>query len=157
MGKRMAKVCTPRQGTIHRPSPVGKWLGAVAIRPRKRDQWVAARRTWVARQAFRVRFSAYPLGPGTDITTPKARYSRLGSSRLETAGLGAGEPDAAAKLIHRAACGARMRNSSMMAGPRVTKMMEGRTNRTRGTIILMVVLAACSSARWRRSVRSESE
>ena len=45
----------------------------------------------------------------------------------------------------------------MIAGPRVTKMIEGRTNNTRGITILMVVLAACSSARCRRSVRSESE
>ena len=50
-----------------------------------------------------------------------------------------------------------MRYKLIMAGPNVTTMMDGRTKTTRGGTILMVVLAACSSARWRRSVRSESE
>ena len=45
----------------------------------------------------------------------------------------------------------------MTAGPIVTKMIEGRTNITRGGTILIVVFAACSSARCRRSVRRESE
>src|SRR5208282_2703773 len=49
------------------------------------------------------------------------------------------------------------RISSMMAGPIVTKIIEGRTNITSGGTILMVVFAACSSARCRRSVRRESE
>src|SRR6266550_697105 len=40
-----------------------------------------------------------------------------------------------------------VRYSKIMAGPRVTTMMDGRTNTTRGGTILIVVLAACSSAR----------
>src|SRR5437763_1542675 len=49
------------------------------------------------------------------------------------------------------------RISSIIAGPMVTKIIEGRTNITSGGTILMVVFAACSSARCRRSVRRESE
>ena len=43
------------------------------------------------------------------------------------------------------------------AGPIVTKMIDGRTKITSGGTILIVVFAACSSARCRRSVRRESE
>ena len=39
----------------------------------------------------------------------------------------------------------------------VTTRMEGKMNKARGTTILIVVLAAASSARCRRSVRKESE
>ena len=39
----------------------------------------------------------------------------------------------------------------------LTKNIEGKTNRTRTGTILMVVFAACSSARCLRSVRRESE
>src|SRR4030088_539897 len=49
IGKRMAKVWIPREGLIHSPRPRAKWDELVAIRPRKRDQWVRAIRRSVAR------------------------------------------------------------------------------------------------------------
>src|SRR6266850_1637535 len=42
IGKRMARVWTPWQGTIHSPWPRRKRAASVAIRPRKRDQCVRA-------------------------------------------------------------------------------------------------------------------
>src|SRR5579863_217908 len=49
------------------------------------------------------------------------------------------------------------RNARITAGPTDTNKKGSNTNTTRGGTILMVVLAACSSARCRRSVRRESE
>ena len=46
---------------------------------------------------------------------------------------------------------------AITAGPTTTTNMAGKMNRTRGTIILTAILAACSSARCLRFVRMPSE
>ena len=45
----------------------------------------------------------------------------------------------------------------MMAGPRMTMNSDGKMQPTSGNSILIGALAACSSARWRRSMRSCSD
>jgi hypothetical protein len=45
----------------------------------------------------------------------------------------------------------------MKAGPKVTMKMDGKMNKTKGNTSFTVVLAARSSARWRRCVRNVSE
>ena len=45
----------------------------------------------------------------------------------------------------------------MMAGPRMTMNSDGKMHPTSGNSILIGALAACSSARWRRSMRSCSD
>src|SRR5882672_4393588 len=71
MGIRMPTVCTPRQGTIQRPRPCGKVESVCPIRPMKRDQWVWATVSRVARYWLRVRLNAWPNGADCDIETPK--------------------------------------------------------------------------------------
>ena len=45
----------------------------------------------------------------------------------------------------------------MMAGPRMTTNSDGKMQPTSGKSILIGAFAACSSARWRRSIRSCSD
>ena len=45
----------------------------------------------------------------------------------------------------------------MMAGPRMTMNSDGKMHPTSGNSILIGAFAACSSARWRRSMRSCSD
>src|SRR5260370_8355948 len=70
MGKRMARVGTPRQATIQSPQPLPKSPGEAPTRPRRRDQWVSARASVVARNTWRVRLKAQPLGVNSGINTP---------------------------------------------------------------------------------------
>ena len=49
-----------------------------------------------------------------------------------------------------------VRTIAISAGPRITTNIAGKTKKTSGKISLIVVLAAASSARWRRLVRSVS-
>ncbi len=66
----MAKVWTPWEGLIQRPCPARKLSASLAIKPRRRDQYVPAMHNCVAKYAWRVRLKAYPVGPDDDITTP---------------------------------------------------------------------------------------
>src|SRR5258705_9481761 len=75
MGIRIPTVCTPRQGTIQRPRPCGKVEGVCPIRPMKRDQWVWATVSRVARYWLRVRLNAWPNGADCDIETPKQFFT----------------------------------------------------------------------------------
>src|SRR5579863_2338147 len=58
----MANVCTPREGTIHKPSPGANLASSRPISPRKRDQWVLATATRAATSVPRVRLNACPNG-----------------------------------------------------------------------------------------------
>src|SRR5450432_3205629 len=79
-GKFMARVCTPRQGTIHSACPGWKADLSVPMRPRSRVQWVRAMRTFSARQIPRVRLTAaMGSGPGMAAAT-KILYSLALSS-----------------------------------------------------------------------------
>src|SRR5713226_1963879 len=75
MGKRIARVWTPRQGRIQRPLPLRKSSLDVPSNPRRRDQCESATARSVARKSWRVLLKAWRRGINPGMTTPDPRLN----------------------------------------------------------------------------------
>src|SRR5579864_697123 len=144
----MASVCTPWLGTIHRPWPKRKAVALLPISPRSRLQCVSATDSSVARNACRVRLKANPLRELLPDIPVLLRLVFLAVVSYQSQYQQNYEHGYHA-WRHRCISGRKYRINWIAAGPRLTKNMEGKTNRTSTGTILIVVLAAASSARCR--------